>query len=173
MRVNAKMAAINEMEFDGHMLKVPFPSKWDFLGATGVNNFELHMEMPTILKKDQWPREYPGPMTKISEMFMRQFDTADLLNPKLDSVPNKGSWMRVSTWFPWMLMGDRAGEVVFRTHSVKLQNGLDDVPKPLRDKIERDDPENLQAPPASSWGKPNESSFTNFLRDRKPAPVKQ
>ncbi len=171
MQVNAKLAAINEMEFDGHMIKVPFPSKWDFMGATGVNNFELHMELPTILDKAKWPREYPGPTTKISEMFMRQFDTADLLNPKLDSIPNMGSWARVSTWFPWMLMGELPGEIVFRTHSLKLRNGIDDIPKQLRDKIEKEDPENLVAPPASSWGKPNESSFTNFLRDRQPAPV--
>ncbi|MGK0498964.1 MAG: hypothetical protein ACJAYG_000595 [Oceanicoccus sp.] len=173
MQVNAKLAAINEMEFDGTMIKVPLPSKWDFMGSHGVNNFELHMELPTILDKDKWPREYPGPTTKISEMFMRQFDTADLLNPKLDSIPNMGSWARVSTWFPWMLMGDIPGEIIFRTHSIKLRNGIDDIPKQLRDKIEKEDPENLQAPSKSSWGKPNESSFTNFLRDRQPAPFKK
>ncbi len=173
MQVNNKMAAMNEFEMDHTVIKVPFPSKWDFMGATGVNNFELHMELPSLLTKDKWPREYAGPMTKVSEMFLRQFDTADLLNPKLDSIPNMGSWSRVATWFPWMLMGEMPGEIVFRTHSLKLRNGIDDIPAQLRAKIEKEDPEHFQAPPASSWGKPNESSFTNYLRDRKPVPVKK
>lgn len=171
--VNNLMAPINEMDFDGHLIKVPFPAKWDILGATTVNNFELLMEIPTILQKKQWPREYPGPTTKISEMFLRQIETADLLNEKLTSVHYQGSWMRVSTWFPWMLMGEMPGETVFRTHGVKLRNGVDDVPKQLRSKIEKEAPEYFKAPPRSSWGKPNESSFTNYLRDRKPVPVKK
>ncbi|MGK0441673.1 MAG: hypothetical protein ACJA0N_001474 [Pseudohongiellaceae bacterium] len=171
--VNNKMAPINVMDFDGHEIKIPFPAKWDVLGSTTVNNFELLMELPTILQKDQWPREYPGPTTKISEMFMRQFDTADLLNPKLDSIPNMGSWCRVSTWFPWMLMGELPGEVVFRTHSVKLNNGMDDIPKQLREKIEKTAPEYFKAPPQSTWGTPNESSFVNYLRDRKPVAMKK
>lgn len=171
--VNNMMAPINEMDFDGTLIKIPFPAKWDFLGATGVNNFELHMDFPTILDKNKWVREYPGPTTKISEMFMRQFKTEDLLNEKLDSVPNYGSWSRVSTWFPWMLMGELPGEVVFRTHSVKLENGMDDIPKQLREKIEKEAPDYFNSPPDSTWGTPNESSFTNYLRDRKPVPVKK
>ena len=131
------------------------------------------MEYPTILKKEQWPREYPGHTAKISEMFLRQIDAADLLNTKLSSVHYQGSWMRVSTWFPWMLMGEMPGETVFRTHGVKLKNGVDDLPKQLRDKIEKEAPDYLHAPPKSSWGKPNESSFTNYLRDRKPVTVKK
>jgi len=168
--VNANMAPINQMDIDGTMIEVPFPSKWDFMGATGVNNFELVIEIPSVFQpKSKFPKEYPGPSTKISEMFLRQFDTADLLNEKLDSIPNMGSWMRVSTWFPWMFMGELPGEVVFRTHSVKLRNGIDDIPKQLRDKIEKEAPEYFKAPPADTWGKPNWSTFFNYMRDRKPS----
>ena len=170
-QVNAELAPVNRMDFDGHMVEVPFPGKWDIMGDIAVNNFELHMAHPTIFKKEEWPREYPGPTTKISEMFLRQFKTADLLNQKLDSIPAQGSWFRVGTWFPWMLMGEAKGEVAFRTHALKL-GGIDDIPKRLLKKIEATDAEHLQAPPASSWGTPNESSINNFIRARKPAPVK-
>ena len=168
-QVNNKMAAINEMDFDGTVIKVPFPALWDIIGATTVNNFELHLDYPTFMDKNKWKREYPGKKTKISEMFMRQFETADLLDEKQTSIHHQGSWARTSTWFPWMLMGEASGEVVFRTHGMKLRNGIDDIPKQLRDKIEKEHPDHFVAPPASSWGKPNESSFTNFLRDRQPA----
>ena len=66
--VNNKMAAINEMDFDGHMIKLPFPAKWDILGATTVNNFELLIKKELIIHKIYYNKPKPNLAKKALKM---------------------------------------------------------------------------------------------------------
>ncbi|MBT6959519.1 MAG: hypothetical protein HOA00_00110, partial [Rhodospirillaceae bacterium] len=48
---------------------------------------------------------------------------------------------------------------------------VENLPAQLRAYIEKNYPEFLEAPAASEWGKPNDSSFSVYMENNKPQPV--
>lgn len=169
MTVNAETAPILKFDVEGTELAVPFPATWEFLGDHVFSTFEIHVSVPSELKPDEWPLESPGPMTRISEMFMRTVSRADLYNPELTSVPYTGAWTRLSSWYPWMLMGPAEGHLFFRANMAKLKS-LDDVPAAFLAKARKEHEAYLVAPDTDSWGTPNDSTYNMYKRLRTPQP---
>ncbi len=172
MFVNADTAPVFEFDMEGTKVKMPFSPPWTINGEWATSLFEIHQSVKSELQPEEWPRESPGKMTRISEMFHRHVRTADLANEKLTSVPTVGSWMRIASWFPWMLMGQTEGHLFFRCQTQKF-GSVKDLPKAFLAKAEKEYPAYLDAPPVDSWGKqPNDSTFNMYKRLRKPAPAK-
>lgn len=172
MFVNADTAPIFEFDMEGTKVRMPFNPPWTVAGEWAMSLFEIHQSVKSELKPAEWPRESPGEFTRISEMFHRHVRIADLNNDSLTSVPTVGSWMRIASWFPWMLMGQAEGHMFFRCQTQKFAS-VKDLPKAFLAKAEKDYPQYLDAPPADSWGKqPNDSTFNMYKRTRKPAPPK-
>ena len=73
-------------------------------------------------------------------------------------------------WLPWMRQGQTDGSVLFRSFMTKLKT-IDDIPAPLRKITEERYPEYFQAPPASSWGSKNDSSFSVYAAENEPLPA--
>jgi hypothetical protein len=172
MFVNADTAPIFEFDMEGTKIRQPFNPPWTVTGDWAMSLFEIHQSVKSELKPAEWPRESPGEFTRISEMFQRHARVADLNNPELTSVPTVGSWTRIASWFPWMLMGQAEGHLYFRCQTQKF-GGISELPKAFLAKAEKGYAQYLEAPPADSWGKqPNDSTFNMYKRLRKPAPPK-
>ncbi|HEU4530596.1 MAG TPA: DUF1838 family protein, partial [Steroidobacteraceae bacterium] len=70
-------------------------------------------------------------------------------------------FFRQTPWLPWMKMGRSAiqGVMFARSHSYKVTGGVDNIPAVVRERLERDHPDMLQAPTdwedgpiGSTWG---------------------
>jgi hypothetical protein len=171
--VNAETAPIFEFDMEGTKVRQPFNPPWTFSAPWAMSLFEIHQSVKSELKPEEWPRESPGPFTRISEMFHRHVRIEDLNNPELTSIPTVGSWMRIASWFPWMLMGQAEGHLFFRCQTQKFF-ALSELPnKDFLAKAEKGYAQYLEAPSIDSWGKqPNDSTFNIYKRNRKPAPPK-
>jgi hypothetical protein len=75
-------------------------------------------------------------------------------------------WQRVSSWLPWMKMGDRAGLMVFSTVGKRVRS-VDDLPEPLRSEIRGNYPTFLKPPPLDD-ARPNETSWSWFRKQVAP-----
>lgn len=87
-------------------------------------------------------------------------DVADLVDDRKDTAETRVGWVRLSSWLPWMEMGDRAGELYFHTAGRKLAK-FDDMSKVLLDLIASDYPAWRQPPPSDDT-RPNQTSWTVF-----------
>lgn len=170
MTVNAEMAPILKFDVEGTELSVPFPATWEFLGDHVFSTFEIHTTVPSEFQPDEWPLESPGPMTRISEMFMRTVSLKDLRNPDLTSVPYTGTWTRLSSWYPWMLMGQSEGHLFFRANMTKLDS-LEALPEAFLAKARQEHEAYLEPPSLDSWGTPNDSTYNMYKRNRSPQPA--
>jgi hypothetical protein len=167
MTVNAESAPIHKMDIEGTIIEQPFNPPWTFIADYAVSTFEIHASVPSELQPDEWPLESPGPLTRISEMFMRYARIADLADESRTSVPYIGTWNRLGSWYPWMLMGQAEGHLFFRANMAKLAT-LDDVPAALLAKAHEDHEAYLEPPGIDSWGTPNDSTFNMYRKERKP-----
>lgn len=170
MTVNAETAPILKMDIDGTELSIPFPARWRTISDYVFSTFEIHASVPSELQPDEWPVESPGPMTRISEMFQRTVRAEDLANADLTSVPYSGTWTRLSSWYPWMLMGQAEGHMFFRANMAKL-GSPDDIPPAFMEKAMQQHAAYLEPPGLDSWGQPNDSTFNTYVRERSPQPA--
>jgi hypothetical protein len=167
--VNATVAPVVRQDFDGHVVERPFNPPWTFLDGNAFQVFELHAAFPNPMKVADWPRESSGPVSRMSEIFQRSCRSADLADAALTSVPSTGTWTRIGPWLPWMLMGQARGHILYRTFIDKL-GPVEKLPPRLLARTRERFPEFLRAPGDDTWGKPNDSSFTVYMQERKPAP---
>lgn len=135
--------------------------------------------MPLVVNGDQWwmtatiPLFYRNPLAgdyqqyiggtyHATEMFNYFGDVASLANPKARTAKNTIGWVRLSSWLPWMEMGDRAGMIYFSTAGGKLER-WEDMPASFRAQIETDYPLYRNPPPLDD-PRPNETSWTYFKK---------
>jgi hypothetical protein len=172
MTVNAETAPILKFDVEGTEISMPFPASWDFVGDNVFSTFEIHTSVPSELQPEEWPVESPGPLTRISEMFMRHAKMSDLRNPEMTSVPYTGSWTRLSSWYPWMLMGQKEGHLFFRAYTAKLKS-IEELSPEFLAKAREKRAAYLEPPELDSWGQPNDSTYNMYKREREPVPVDQ
>jgi hypothetical protein len=167
--ISPKYGAAIEMDFDGTLMAVPLPLKWDQFGDKLFSTFEVHTGFPSELTPEKWPRESAGKFLRIAEIFQRVASLKDVENQDITSADYSGTWTRIGPWLPWMRQGQTDGSLMFRTFMTKLQ-GIDQLPADLRAIAEERLPEYFQAPSADSWGSKNDSSFSVYARENEPLP---
>jgi hypothetical protein len=69
-----------------------------------------------------------------------------------------------------MLMDNRPGGI-FSVTNVWSLDGIEQLPKPVREYTEKKWPKYLTAP--TEWVEPNMTTWETFARERRPAPAKQ
>ena len=150
----------------------PLNSGWFEVGNGLVaNQTHINLFYKAALQPDKWPRESAGTMNQVSEFFTTVAKLADLQDPKKTSVLCTGSWVRVTPWLPWMLMGQAPGHILY--HSiVQSFDTLDGFKPKVLAHMTKHHPEMLEPPPKESWSKPNLSSLEVYARDQKPVPPK-
>ncbi len=148
----------------------PYLMNWETLGPDTlvmVENF--HGYYPNKLDPAKWPRESGGPMIQSSELFRWFISRADLEDPKKTFVPANGSWVRVTPWLPWMLMGTAPGHIMY-DGVFRAEKSPDYVLPQVMAHIKKHYPDFLTAP--THWYGPNYSSLEHYALEQKPAPVK-
>jgi|GEM_PF-5984527 len=167
MTMNAELAPVMTMHVEGEELRYPFLPPWEVMGNIVLSTFERHTSGPSKLLPDEWPKESPGPLSRMSEMYMRYVQTHDLSNREMTSVPYIGTWTYFTAWFPWMLMAQAEGSLFMRC-AMKKHRNLSDLPKNFLNRAERMYPEYLKPPSPSSWGQPNDSVYAQYKQARVP-----
>jgi hypothetical protein len=165
--VNAEIAPVMKMDFDGTSVEVPFSPPWTVQGGKAFSLFEVHTAFPNPMKPDVWPRESAGPVTRISEIFQRTTTLAELADPARTSADYAGTWTRIGPWLPWMLQGQAPGHILYRTFMDRTGTA-DRLPKALRERAEKLHPDFFEAPADSTWGGPNDSSFSTYMSENQP-----
>ncbi len=142
--------------------------------AGGMASMERHIHLyyPAALTPEKWPRESAGRMNRVSEFFTYNVSLADLQNPKKTTIEHSGTWVRVTPWLPWMLMGQAPGHCLYHS-TVNSFNEIDGFKPNILSYMQKAHPEMLEPPPEESWSKPNLSSLEVYARDQNPAPIKQ
>ena len=172
MTVNAEVAPVFKMDFDGKVQEIPFAPPWWVQEKidTAMNMFEVHVAPPSPMSVEKWPRESAGPINRISEMFHRSVSLSELQDDSLSSVDYTGVWTRIGPWLPWMLQGQAPGSILYRTFMTRPAT-IDKMPEPLlRQVSDKLGEQYFEAPPPESWGAQNDSSFSVYMEENEPAP---
>jgi len=150
--------------------KIPFKLPW--MKEIYNNNVRLdthiHLYYPNALDPAKWPRESSGKMNRVTESFLYNINLDDLQNPNQTTTKYNGSWLRITPWLPWMLMGQAPGHIVY-TSFMGVVDSLDQLPEDLVMAAEAISPKYLDAP-TEVYG-PSLSSLERYAIERQPAPV--
>jgi hypothetical protein len=152
---------------DEHTETIQFLLPWNFVGPHAMAAFDVNLDWKSPLDPKIWKRESPGERVRVSEYQQWRLDARELTDASTPSVRTYGSWNRVATWLPWMLMGQNEGHLFYRAHTLKLGR-IEDLPKDILDYTAKRFPKYLNVP--TVWQSPNVSSFEMYARDRKPMP---
>jgi hypothetical protein len=129
----------------------------------------IHLYYPNALDPKKWPRESSGKMNRVTESFLYNIDLDDLQDPEQTTTKYNGSWMRITPWLPWMLMGQTEGHIVYQSFMGSVDS-LDVLPEDLVLAAEALDPKYLEAP-TEVYG-PSLSSLERYAIEQTPAPAK-
>jgi len=125
---------------------------------------------PSALQPEKWPRESPGKMTRVSELFNYVLDKDIVADPSHTAICFSGAWNRITPWLPWMLMDQADGHC----HYDCVQGCYSDM-SPLSPKVrayaEKHHPTYFEAPKV--WEEPSLSSLEHYARQQTPAPAKK
>ena len=111
-------------------------------------------------------QEFVGGKYHVTEMFNFFGDIDSLSNRRRPSADVGVGWVRLSSWLPWMEMGDRTGLLYFNSAGRKLDR-YEQLSDTMRAEIAANYPA-YNAPPPLDDERPNETSWTYF---RKVTPV--
>ena len=105
----------------------------------------INLYYPNALDPEKWPRESSGKMNRVTESFLYNIDLDDLQDPNQTTTKYNGSWMRITPWLPWMLMGQTPGHIVYSSFMGAVDS-LDELPEDLLLAAEAISPKYLDAP---------------------------
>jgi hypothetical protein len=150
--------------------KIPFILPWIEKGDRVLLTTDIHLFYPSALQPDKWPRESPGKMTRVSELFRYNISRSDLADESKKAISYFGVWNRVNPWLPWMLMDQAPGHVLYAC-DMGASDNFDIVAKDVLERARKLDPKWLEAPREDSG--PSLSSLENFAITETPAPPRR
>lgn len=145
----------------------PFLLNWGFGDEETVTlETDIHLYYPSALRPEKWPRETPGPMSRVSEMFRFFARRADVENAEADFIPSHGVWSRITPWLPWMLMDQAPGHIVY-LGNMATRRTSELHPRDVMQRVQERYPRYLTAP--ETWEEPSLSSLERYAREQTPA----
>ncbi len=152
--------------------KIPLKLPWEkeVYNNNARLDTRINLYYPSALQPDEWPRESSGKMNRVTEIFQYNIDLDDLQDPNQTSTKYNGTWVRITPWLPWMLMGQTPGHIVYTCYMGGVDS-LDELPDDLVQAAADIDPKFLEAP-TEDYG-PSLSSLEHYALEQTPAPVKQ
>ncbi len=115
----------------------PFNREWHRAGDriwTSRESAGVYAQSP--FDAATWPLEFAGRDLQYSEKTTNSGFVHELADPGLASASSTYSLNQVMLWWPWLLMGQQPGFLVWNTHGAKLP-GLDVIEPASRRLIER------------------------------------
>jgi len=146
----------------GHpVLSPPYP--YVSQGDDVVFQWNFFIFKPAELTRSEYPLYSSGDKDQHAELWGIKGRKSEILDPKITSASCVMSWSRVAGWLPFMELGASPGTIVFHSHSMKLMNGLDDLPRYILDYTAKRFPKYLEAP--KEWTGPRmTSTFGEFKK---------
>lgn len=142
---------------DGKPAHVSLRQYGDLLASS--NEIPLFYENP--LGGDY--QSYVGGQYHAMEIFNDFYPAADFLDARVKRIHyTKIAWVRISSWLPWMKMGDRQGVLVFNATGFSTFN-RNELPSRLRALLDERYPA-FNTPPPLDDTRPNETSWTVFKK---------
>lgn len=145
----------------------PFILPWYMVDDETVGlETDIHLYYPSALQPEKWPRESPGKISRVSELF-RYFIRRDYLEDESrDFIPSHGVWSRITPWLPWMLMDQAPGHIEY-LGTMATRTSMDYHPKDVIERVKERYPSYLVAPEA--WVDPSLSSLERYAMEQTPA----
>lgn len=144
-------------------------SSFDFTWTVGGGHVWVErgqqLDMPNPLTPEAWPLESSGPRLYGANSSTLHGLWADVMDPAQPMPPADMVFTSSSGWFPWMLMGQRPGSVLYRAKGPRLRS-LDEAPQRVRQLVEAKHPELFRPVP---WSEKYGGVIVDHLRQRKPA----
>lgn len=140
---------------------VPFVLPWRRIGNHYLLTWDWVLEVANPVTPEGWPEASTGPVINPSEHFTFFVPADELEDRARPWATMTAGFFRQTPWLPWMRMGRSGveGRMFANSHSYKITGGLDNIPRPVRARLERDRPDLLlppkdwtQHPVGSSWG---------------------
>jgi Protein of unknown function (DUF1838) len=143
------------------ILSPPYP--YVSAGDNVVFQWNFFIFKPAELTRSEYPLYSSGDKDQHAELWGISGRKSEILDPDITSASSLTSWSRVAGWLPFMEMGASPGNMVFHSHSMKLMNGVDDLPRYILDYTAKHYPKYLEAP--KEWlGPVMTSSFGEFKK---------
>lgn len=148
--------------------KIPLQLDWERRGPMLLLSSRINLFYPSALQPKKWPRENGSSFNQVSEMFLYQIPWAEMQDPAVTGVETTGTWIRVTPWLPWMLMGPSEGHCMYSCF-FGAQNSLDYIDPIVLDYAAKHYPKFLEAP--EKWEEPSLSSLEWYAHEQQPAPL--
>jgi hypothetical protein len=140
---------------------VPFVLPWRRVGSHWLLAWDWMLEVTNPVTPEGWPDSSTGKVINPSEHFVFFVPATELEDRGRPWATMTAGFFRSCPWLPWMKMGRSGvqGRMFASSHSYKITGGLDNIPRPVRAKLERDRPDMLESPKdweqrpvGSTWG---------------------
>jgi hypothetical protein len=126
----------------------PFVLPWRRIGNQYLLSWDWMLEVSNPVTPERFPDSSTGPVINPSEHFVFFVPAAELEDQSSPWAPMTAGFFRQTPWLPWMKMGRSGidGRMFANSHSYKLAGGLDNIPRVVREKLERERPDMLDPP---------------------------
>ena len=127
---------------------IPHILPWEVYGDEVLLEWDYTHSYSNPVTPTLGPKASTGPWINPSEHFTIYTSLAELEDRDLPSAHFRAGFSRLSPWWPWMRMGGSGVEGVLfgRMFSRTTHRGIDDVPRPILDRIMERDPSYLELP---------------------------
>lgn len=114
----------------------PFALDWHQSGERiWMSRYSSGVYAKHPLNAKEWPLEFAGPDLLYSEKTTNNGLIREMADPDIVNASSTYSMSVVMLWWPWLLMGQTPGHLVWNTNGVKLSS-LDTIPDATRRMIE-------------------------------------
>lgn len=126
----------------------PFLLPWNRVGDQYLLSWDYAHEYTNPVTPEGWPKASSGPRANPSEHFVVFTPTDEIDDRSLPSARFHAGFTRQAPWWPWMKMGQSGVEGVLmgRMFSYKITGTVDDIPRVVLKRVERDRPDLLEEP---------------------------
>jgi hypothetical protein len=144
----------------------PFSLDWHQAGERiWMSRYSSGVYAKHPLNAKDWPLEFAGPDLLYSEKTTNNGLIREMADPSVVNASSTYSMSVVMLWWPWLLMGQTPGHLVWNTNGVKLSS-LDAIPSATRQLIESVHPYLFKS--GAPW-EGRYSLWTDYPKMRKPA----
>jgi len=101
----------------------PFAMEWSQAGErVWISRYSAGVYLKHPLDPENWPLEYSGPDLLYSEKTTSNGLVRELADPSIANASATYSLNMSLIWWPWLLMGQQPGFLIWNTNGIKLPN---------------------------------------------------
>ena len=134
-----------EQTFSDLAARPPFKLPWIVSGEDIWVTFGFGGERDNPLSTDEWPLASSGDRLHAYTQVTYQGRLSDLENSQLSNVPYRFTSLGMTSWVPWLLMGQRPGFLVWHSMGRKVDSLAETSPE-LREFLADEFPDFLTSP---------------------------